>query len=85
MRLLIADSSKYRHEICQNFYTTGFSNQKFYTLKAWLFQLTSQQRKCIKISNLGRFLLDLNLMCKIFTLLQNYHTKFSISTQIMQE
>ena len=66
-----------RHEICQNFYTTRFSGQKFYTLKAWLFPLTLQQQKCIRISNLGPFLLNLNLICNIFTHLQNYYTKFS--------
>ena len=51
--------------------------QNFYPPKARLFPLILQQRKCIRISNLGPFLLDLNSRCNIFTLLQVYHTKFS--------
>ena len=66
-----------RHEICQNFYTTRFSGQKFYTLKAWLFPLSLKQRKCIRITDLGSILLNLNLICNIFTFLQSYHEKFS--------
>ena len=47
-----------RHEICQNFYTTRFSGQKFYTQKVrklGLFLLTIKQQKCINISNLSHF------------------------------
>ena len=42
-----------RLEICQKNYTTGFSSQKFYTLKVrklQLFLLKRKQRKCINIS-----------------------------------
>ena len=42
-----------RLEICQKIYTTGFSGQKFYTLKRRKlrrFLLKKQQRKCINIS-----------------------------------
>ena len=49
-----------RLEICQKIYTTGFSDQKFYTLKVRtlrLFSLKKKQRKCI---NLVVFLLELN-------------------------
>ena len=45
-----------RLEICQK--TTGFSDQKFYTLKVRnlrLFLLKEKQRKCIDISYLSRF------------------------------
>ena len=45
-------------EICQNFYTTIFLDQKFYTLKmltSGLFLLTINQRKCINITNLVLF------------------------------
>ena len=47
-----------RLEICQKFYTTEFSGQKFYTLKVRtlrLFFLKKKQRKCI---NLAAFLLE---------------------------
>ena len=45
-----------RHEICQNFYTTRFWGQKFYTRKGrklGLFLLTMKQQRCI--SNLSKF------------------------------
>ena len=38
-----------RGDICQKFYTTRFSSQKFYTL----FLLTMKRRKCTNISNLS--------------------------------
>ena len=49
-----------RLEICQKIYTTGFSDQKCYTLKVCnlgLFLLKKKQRKCI---NLVAFLFELN-------------------------
>ena len=45
-----------RHKICQNFYTTRFWGQKFYTRKGrklGLFLLTMKQQRCI--SNLSKF------------------------------
>ena len=48
----------FRHEICQNFYTTRFSGQKFYTQKVQklgLVLLTKKQQECINISNLSNF------------------------------
>ena len=48
----------FRLEICQKIYTTGFSGQKFYTLKVrklWPFLLTMKQCKCIKIGKLSKF------------------------------
>ena len=50
----------HRLEMCQKFYTTGFSGQKIYTLKVpklRLFLLKKKQRKCI---NLAAFLLEFN-------------------------
>ena len=47
-----------RLEICQKIYTTGFSGQKFYTLKVRklrLFLLKKKQRKCINISYFSSF------------------------------
>ena len=52
-----------RHEICQKIYMTGFSGQKFYTLKRRklrLFLVKKQQRKCINIIHCSSFLLELN-------------------------
>ena len=49
-----------RLEICQKIHTTGFLDQKFYTLKVrnlQLFLLKKKQRKCI---NLVAFLLEIN-------------------------
>ena len=46
-----------RLEICQKIYMTGFSGQKFYTLKVRklrLFLLKEKQHKCINISYLSR-------------------------------
>ena len=55
-------------EICQIFYTTRFSGQKFYTLKVpklRLFLPTRKQRKCINISHLSNFVLVSQIQCKI--------------------
>ena len=61
-------------EICQKIYTTGFSDQKFYTLKVrnlQLFLLKKKQRKCI---NLVAFLLEFNRVCKLLTVSEQNHT-----------
>ena len=42
-------------EICQKIYTTGFSDQKFYTLKVQLFLLKKKQCKCINFSYFNSF------------------------------
>ena len=55
-----SDHCDARLEICQKIYMTGFSGQKFYTLKVrnlQLFLLKKKQRKCI---NLVAFLLEIN-------------------------
>ena len=44
-----------RLEICQKIYTTGFSGQKFYTLKVPKLQMLKKQRKCINISYFSSF------------------------------
>ena len=52
-----------RREICQTYYTTRSSGQKFYTPKVRklrLFWLTLKQRKCINISQLINFVLGVN-------------------------
>ena len=46
---LILSTPLGRLEICQKIYTSGFSGQKFYTLKG-----NKEQRKCVNISYFSR-------------------------------
>ena len=86
--LLFFEQSKMlgrRHEICQTFYTTGFSGRKFYTLKVHalrLFLLTIKQCKCINIRNLGPKCVKIQRFKSKITL---GVCKFCLSKQIMQE
>ena len=84
----VLDMNRTRHEICQTFYTTGFSGRKFYTLKVHalrLFLLTIKQCKCI---DLGPFLFNYTKCVKIKRFKGKISLgvyKFWTSTQIMQE
>ena len=77
-----------RHEICQTFYTTGFSCRKFYIPKVHalrLFLLTIKQCKCIY---LGPFLFNHTKCVKIKRFkskITHGVCKFCSSTQIMRE
>ena len=62
-----------RLEICQIFYTTRFSGQKFYTVKTRilrLFLLTIKQRRCHYQLVLSFFLLKLKWICKYSTVFE---------------
>ena len=58
------DDGNGRLEICQMFYTTRFSGQKFYTVKIRilrLFLLTIKQRRCHYQSVLSFFFVEIEM------------------------
>ena len=62
--LIQSNDSVLRLEICQKIYTTGFSDQKFHTLKVRnlrLFLLKKKQRKFIDISYFGSLFVRIEL------------------------
>ena len=63
-----------RLEICQKIYMTGFSGQKFYTLKVHILQLFLLKKKQCKCINLAAFLLEFNWVCKSLMVSVQNHT-----------
>ena len=66
-----------RLEICQKFYTTGFSSQKIYTLKMPKLRLSYSKRNSVNALIpviLVACLLESNFVCKILTFSVQNHT-----------